>query len=192
MLLKKDQRMSFDDLEVNVGGTKFKGVYLAILLSFGSTLGGGIWAASEFFSRLETLENDVASASAGSSATNQRFEDFRDVWQSDKKDIVSDIEVMKQQLQDNDISGLQGKLAELGTNLATIMERQRELLGLADRIVEVEKKITEMQTVVQRAEIATEDSDEINKKLDRLLREVEDLWDGLDYLANPYSSGGDE
>ena len=184
--------MSFDDLEVNVGGTKFKGVYLAVLLSFGSTLGGGIWAASEFFSRLETLENDVASASAASGTTNLRFEDFRDAWQSDKKDIVSDIEVMKQQLQDNDISGLQGKLAELGTNLATIMERQRELLGLADRIVEVEKKVTEMQTVVKRAEIATEDSDEINKKLDRLLREVEDLWDGLDYLANPYSSGGDE
>lgn len=36
------------DLELNVGGVSFKGVYVAVLLSFASTIGGGIWAASEF------------------------------------------------------------------------------------------------------------------------------------------------
>ena len=56
--------MALDELEVSVGGTSFKGVYLAVLLSFASTIGGGIWAASEFFSRLEAQETAVDEAVA--------------------------------------------------------------------------------------------------------------------------------
>ena len=47
-----------EDIELDIGGTKFKGVWIAILFSFASTIGGGIWAASEFFSRLETARRD--------------------------------------------------------------------------------------------------------------------------------------
>ena len=39
--------MSLQDMELNVGGVKFKGVYIAILFSFATTIGGGIWAASD-------------------------------------------------------------------------------------------------------------------------------------------------
>ena len=35
--------MSLEEMELNVGGTSFKGVWIAVILSFGSTLGGGIW-----------------------------------------------------------------------------------------------------------------------------------------------------
>ena len=47
--------MSIQDMELNVGGVKFKGVYIAILFSFATTIGGGIWAASEFVSRIGNL-----------------------------------------------------------------------------------------------------------------------------------------
>ena len=39
--------MSLEDTELTIGGTTFKGVYIAIMLSFATTIGGGIWAASE-------------------------------------------------------------------------------------------------------------------------------------------------
>ena len=47
--------MALEDLEVNVGGTSIKGVWIAIVLTFGSTIGGGIWAASQFFANVTVL-----------------------------------------------------------------------------------------------------------------------------------------
>jgi len=180
--------MGIEDIELDVGGTKFKGIYIAILFSFASTLGGGIWAASEFFSRLEGLEETVSESLSNSELVNQRFEDFRESWTDDKKIIVSDIEVAKTQIQDAGIPELQGKLATLGTNLETILERQQELLAIQDRIIAVEQKITEMQVTVQKAENSVEKVDGVDDKIKKLEREVEDLWNGLDYLSNPYGS----
>ena len=40
--------MALSDLELNVGGQSFKGVYIAVVVSFASTIAGGIWTASEF------------------------------------------------------------------------------------------------------------------------------------------------
>jgi len=180
--------MGIEDIELDVGGTKFKGIYIAILFSFASTLGGGIWAASEFFSRLEGLEETVNESLSNSEMTNQRFEDFRDGWTDDKKVIVSDIEVAKTQISDAGIPELQGKLATLGTNLETILERQQELLAIQDRIIDVEQKITEMQVTVQKAENSAEKVDGVDDKIKKIEREVEDLWNGLDYLSNPYGS----
>ena len=52
--------MSLEDTEINVGGTKFKGAHIAVVLAFISTISGGIWATSEFFSRVGVLEDTVA------------------------------------------------------------------------------------------------------------------------------------
>ena len=48
--------MSLAETELTIGGTSFKGVYIAILLSLATTLGGGVWTASSLYSRLETVE----------------------------------------------------------------------------------------------------------------------------------------
>ena len=184
--------MAIEDIQLDVGGTKFKGVWIAIVLSFASTIGGGIWTASEFFSRLESLENNVSAAKSTSDTTNARFDDLRESWAEDKRTIISDLEVAKQQIQDANIDELQGKLATLGTNLQTIMEQQRQLLEIQERIVEVEKQITETKTLVQKAELMMKDADEINGKLDRITREIDDLWEGMDYLSNPYGTTGIE
>ncbi len=180
--------MSLEEVELNVGGTSFKGIWIAVILSFSTTIGGGIWAASEFFSRLEQLEESVEDSISESEALVTRFEDFREVWAEDKKTITANVAVVRQQLDDNDISGLQGKLAQLGTNLKTIMERQTELLTLQEKVNDLEKSITEMQVVVQKAETATANADNITKSLNRHQKEIDSLWEGLDYLSNPYGN----
>ena len=167
--------MAMEDIELDVGGTKFKGIWIAILFSFASTIGGGIWAASEFFSRIEVLEEAVEDGQEVSSS-----------WEEEKKEILADLTKLQTQITDNDVASLQGKLAELGTVLGTIMERQKELLELQERIVNVEKEMTEIRTVVQKAEMMTEDAEEVAKKLSKVEREIDDIWEGMDYLANPY------
>ena len=167
--------MAMEDIELDVGGTKFKGIWIAILFSFASTIGGGIWAASEFFSRIEVLEEAVEDGQAVSSS-----------WEEEKKEILADLTKLQTQITDNDVASLQGKLAELGTVLGTIMERQKELLELQERIVDVEKEMTEIRTVVQKAEMMTKDAEEVAKKLSKMEREVNDIWEGMDYLSNPY------
>ena len=178
--------MALEEMELDVGGTKIKGVWIAIVFSFASTIGGGIWAASEFFSRLAALEDTVNEALQASEITNQRFEDFRETWVDDKKVIVADIKVAQTQIEDAGIPELQGKLATLGTNLETILQRQSELLEIQERVVAVEKSITEVQTTVSKAELMMKDAEQVQSKLDKHEREIEDLWEGLDYLSNPY------
>ena len=164
-----------ENIELDVGGTKFKGIWIAVLFSFASTIGGGIWAASEFFSRIEILEEKVIEG-----------QDVSGSWEEDKKVLMSDLAVLQQQLEDNDVSSLQGKLAELGSVLGAIMERQKELLALQERLIQVEKDMTEITTVVAKAELMTQNAEQVAKKLQQLEKEINDLWDGMDYLSNPY------
>ena len=164
-----------ENIELDVGGTKFKGIWIAVLFSFASTIGGGIWAASEFFSRIEILEERVIEG-----------QDVSGSWEEDKKVLMSDLAVLQQQLEDNDVSSLQGKLAELGSVLGSIMERQKELLALQERLIQVEKDMTEITTVVAKAELMTQNAEQVAKKLQQLEKEINDLWDGMDYLSNPY------
>ena len=164
-----------ENIELDVGGTKFKGIWIAVLFSFASTIGGGIWAASEFFSRIEILEEKVIEG-----------QDVSGSWEEDKKVLMSDLAVLQQQLEDNDVSSLQGKLAELGSVLGAIMERQKELLALQERLIQVEKDMTEITTVVAKAEMITQNAAQVNQKLERVEKEINDLWEGMDYLSNPY------
>jgi len=164
-----------ENIELDVGGTKFKGIWIAVLFSFASTIGGGIWAASEFFSRIEILEEKVIEG-----------QDVSGSWEEDKKVLMADLAVLQQQLEDNDVSSLQGKLAELGTVLGNIMERQKELIALQERLVQVEKDMTEITTVVAKAEMMTQGAEQIAQKLVRVEKEINDLWEGMDYLSNPY------
>ena len=49
--------MSLEEMELNVGGTSFKGVWIAVILSFGSTLGGGIWKKRTLSSSQDSKES---------------------------------------------------------------------------------------------------------------------------------------
>ena len=165
--------MSLETTELNVGGLKFKGIYIAFLLTIVSTIGGAIWTASTLYGRLESVEGDKI----------------------EKKDInplIEQVALVEQQLKDNDISSLQGKLAQLGTNLQTIMTQQADLLAIKERVVEADKEVTDMKATVQSAKLIVEKVDGFNKQLNdfdvkskKLEREINDIWTAMDDLANP-------
>lgn len=163
--------MSLEETEVNVGGVRFKGMHLAIVFGIISSIGGAIWTASSIYSRLEAVEAYEI---------------------PDITEVTEEVHLIKQELQANDISQLQGKLAVLQTNLETIVVQQQKLLLIQERVVAAEKTVTEMETEVEKAELAVERIDKfdvflqsIEGKFKKIDKEIDDLWEGLDTLANP-------
>lgn len=133
---------------------KVRGYGMAVWALVGTLVSGSagiIWTASELFTQLN--DNSEAITEMG----------------DHEKRLVK----IEKSLTDNDVSKLQGKLAELGTSLQSIMERQKELLDMRDRIAESEKK-------VERAEVLANKIDDKFKKYDR---EISDVWDALDSMS---------
>jgi len=163
--------MSLEDIELNVGGTKFKGIYVAILISFATTIGGGIWAASEFVSRIGNLETS-----------------FEEAVQVIGKIEPLEIEMasIRTKIEDNDLGHLQGKLAELDTLLLSIKERQTEVLTDASestsKVNAMEKDWIEVRNEYKKMADAIKD---FEKKVNNFKKEVDDLWKGLDAASSP-------
>jgi hypothetical protein len=156
--------VSLEDTELKIGNTSFKGVYIAILFSLATTLGGGVWTASSLYSRLEAVES---------------------ISVPDIVPLEEKVLLIEQELKANDVSKLQGKLATLGTNLVTISTQQDKLLLINDSVSELKQNVIEMQTTVQKAEMVTKEVEGFQKQVDAVKRDVQDLWDGMDYLSNP-------
>ena len=133
--------MSLEDTELTIGGTKLRGVWVAIVLSIATTMAGGIWAVAEFYGRIEAVEAAVS----GNGDTAE-------------------------------------KLTVLGTNLETIMENQKQLLDLRDRIAEVENTTTANDILVKQFD---EKVKSIDSRFGKINREIDDLWRGLDAASNP-------
>lgn len=169
-----------ENLELDVGGTKIKGIWIAIVLSFASTIAGGIWTASEFFNRLSAQEQAVQDAVKSQEDVTDSFKQTLEQMQGFKTTIAG----VNQRLDDNNVAGLQGKLAELGANLEQIMQRQSELLDLRDKIADIEKSNAE-QTL--RTEAQLDKLSQYDKDIKRVTREIDDLWNGMDALSNPLS-----
>ena len=173
--------MALEDLEVNVGGTSIKGVWIAIVLTFGSTIGGGIWAASQFFAQLNEQSEAVISATAQADALATRFDDLRDANTIRLQDMDKKLSNMEQAMTAADVENLQGKLAELGANLVQIMDAQQELLDLRDRISTVEKTSSETEL---RVSGKLDSLSTIDDRLKRFERDMDDLWMAID-ATNP-------
>lgn len=157
--------MSLEDTTLTIGNTSFKGVWIAIVLGIGSTIGGGVWTASSLYSRLESVEG---------------------IFVPDVSPMQEKIVLIEQELADNNVSQLQGKLAELGTNLKTIVEQQEKLLELSKDVNEMKQELEGMKATVKQAELISDSMGDVKTKLDKFEAEVEDLWSGLDYLVeNP-------
>lgn len=137
--------MSLESTELKIGDTSFKGVWIAIVLGIGSTIGGGVWTASSLYSRLEAVE--------------------------------------AQQIPD--ISPIRENLATLGTRLETLLSQQEKLLELNTDVSKLSNDIEAMKATVAKAEIIINDIGDTEVKFKALTKEVEDLWQGMDYLSNP-------
>jgi len=137
--------MSLESTELKIGDTSFKGVWIAIVLGIGSTIGGGVWTASSLYSRLEAVESQ----------------------------------------QIPDISPIRENLATLGTRLETLLSQQEKLLELNTDVSTLSNEIEAMKATVATAEIIINDIGDTEVKFKTLTKEVEDLWQGMDYLSNP-------
>ncbi len=137
--------MSLESTELKIGDTSFKGVWIAIVLGIGSTIGGGVWTASSLYSRLEAVE--------------------------------------AQQIPD--ISPIRENLATLGTRLETLLGQQEKLLELNTDVSKLSNDIEAMKATVTKAEIIINDIGDTEVKFKKINKEIEDLWQGMDYLSNP-------
>jgi tetrahydromethanopterin S-methyltransferase subunit B len=156
--------MSLADAELTIGGVKLKGIYIAVVFSLATTIGGGVWTASSLYSRLEGVES---------------------VFIPNVTPLEERVTLIEQSLEANDVSKLQGKLAELGVNLKTIAEQQEKLLQVSDKLAGLEKEIEAMKATVTKAELIADNMKDIESKFKTLNREVSELWQGLDYVSNP-------
>ena len=156
--------MSLAETELKIGGTSFKGVYIAILLSLATTLGGGVWTASSLYARLEAVEKKTI---------------------PDIAPIQKQILLVEQQLEANNVSQLQGKLSELGVNLLTIKDQQEELLGIKETVIDLEKDIETMRSTVKQAELIAAASEGIDERIKAIGRDLDSVWEAIDYVSNP-------
>ncbi len=173
--------MSLEDLELNVGGTSIKGVWIAIVLTFGSTIGGGIWAASQFFSELNEQSESVVAATSQADGLATRFDDLREANSQRLQAMDVKLSNMEQAMTAADVENLQGKLAELGANLMQIMDAQQELLDIRDRISSVEKTSSETEI---RVSGKLESLQTLDDRLKRYERDMDDIWMAID-ATNP-------
>ena len=137
--------MSLEKSELKIGNTSFKGVWIAIVMTIGTSIGGTVWTASSLYSRLEALES---------------------------KKIP-------------DISPIRENLGTLGTRLDTLLSQQEKLLELNTDVSKLANEIEAMKGTVAKAEIIIENIGDVDGKIKTLTKEVEDLWQGMDYLSNP-------
>ena len=82
-------------------------------------------------------------------------------------DVTSRIQTVEQAIIDNDVRGLNSKLAQLATNMQQILEQQKVLLDLRSQV-----------------DKATTITDGIGDKLDVLQTEVDDIWKAYDELSS--------
>jgi chromosome segregation ATPase len=157
--------MSLADAELTIGGVKLKGIYIAVVFSLATTIGGGVWTASSLYSRLEGVEN---------------------LFIPNITPLEEKVLLIEQELEANDVSKLQGKLAELQTMLENIGARQVEVLSDAkastDKVAQLEKDWIEVRNEYKKMADALKAFEETQGKF---VTELDNLWDGLDAATNP-------
>lgn len=218
---KEEATMSLEETEINVGGVSFKGVYIAVFLTALGTISGGIWAASEFYSRVGAMEEaiaetageipdvaplaerlsvledrlnsmtvpDITNLETNMSATMEAVStlkvDIARIQIPDLTPIETQIREIEVQLRDNNIGQLQGKLTELSTSLANMMEQVRTLTELRDDVADAKSAVADGNAKIVSMELQVNSALRFAEDVKRLQTEVEDLWNGMDALANP-------
>jgi|TARA_B110000977_G_scaffold21189_1_gene25313 glycine cleavage system H lipoate-binding protein len=81
--------------------------------------------------------------------------------------LISRIQTLEQAITDNDVRGLNQKLAQLSTNMTQILEQQKVLLDLRSQV-----------------DKATTITDGLGDTLDTLQTEVDDIWKAYDALVD--------
>lgn len=131
---------------LKIGGFNISGWMVAVAIPVLSAVGGSAWYLFDLQSRFLGVEDNISVV----------------------LDVESRVQTLEQAITDNDVRGLASRLSQLSTQMNTILEQQRELLDLRQR--------------VERASTIT---DNLNDDLNRYNTEIEDLWRAVDELNRP-------
>ena len=144
------------DFEFSLGGYNIKGWMLAVGIPVLSSVAGGVWWSYDTLQRFYAVEEgiDTVVSLAGTFETTSVA-------------LASRIQTLEQAIQDNDVRGLNQKLATLTTNMQQILEQQRTLLDMRSQV-----------------DKATTITDGLGDKLDVIGQEIDDIWEAYDYLKD--------
>jgi len=145
-----------EDTELKIGKFTFKGWYIAAALPILSGLSGGIYFGYDTVQRFYAVEAGIVEVVEKS-----------DSFDSTAASLASRIQTLEQAVQDNDVRGLNSRLAEISTQMQTILEQQRTLLDLRSQV-----------------ERSTTITDGIGDKLDIIQTEIDDIWEAYDSLVD--------
>ena len=144
------------DFEFSLGGYNIKGWMLAVGIPVLSSVAGGVWWSYDTLQRFYAVEEgiDTVVSLAGTFETTSVA-------------LASRIQTLEQAIQDNDVRGLNQKLATLTTNMQQILDQQRTLLDMRSQV-----------------DKATTITDGLGDKLDVIGQEIDDIWEAYDYLKD--------
>ena len=145
-----------EEAEVKVGGFTFKGWYIAAALPILGSLSGGIYYGYDTLQRFYAVESGIKTVVSKSAS-----------FDSKAGKLSSRIQTLEQAVQDNDVRGLNTRLATVSTQMQTILEQQKELLDLRSQ--------------VERSSGIT---DSLGDKLDKYQTEIDDIWKAYDSLVD--------
>lgn len=160
------------DIGFKIGGYDIKGWMVAVAVPVLSAFSGIIYFGYDTFTRFEDAEAAASQAGSEISSLTVVLGEAVDTLQGADVEINSRIQTLEQAIADNDVRGLNEKLATLTTSMTQILEQQRVLLDLRSEI-----------------ERATTITDGLGDKLDRYDTEINDIWNAYDSLVeNPLGS----
>ena len=143
-------------MEFSIGGFNVKGWMVAVGVPILSTISGGIYFGYDVLNRFYGAEAGVEESLGGVASLEDKT-----------AELSSRIQTLEQAIADNDVRGLNTKLAQLGTNMTQILEQQKVLLDLRSQV-----------------DKATTVTDSLDDTLDILKTEIDDIWDAYDELVD--------
>lgn len=145
-----------ENTELKIGAFTFKGWYIAAALPILSGISGAIYFGYDTLQRFYAVESGIVEVVGRSDSFN-----------STAASLSSRIQTLEQAVQDNDVRGLNSRLAQISTQMQTILEQQRTLLDLRSQV-----------------ERSTTITDGIDEKLDIIQTEIDDIWNAYDSLVD--------
>ena len=143
-------------MEFSIGGYNIKGWMVAVGLPVLSSVAGGVYWSYDTLQRFYAVEEGIAIVVEAS-----------DEFNSKATALSSRIQTLEQAIQDNDVRGLNQKLAALSTNMQQILEQQKTLLDMRSQV-----------------DKATTITDSLGDKLDLFQTEIDDIWKAYDELVD--------
>ena len=165
-------------MEFSIGGFNVKGWMVAVGVPVLSSISGGIYFGYDTLNRFFDAESGVEEALVGLedldgrvAALDKRVTSVDTTAQrtlaETEAQLIVRIQTLEQAIADNDVRGLNQKLAQLSTNMTQILEQQRVLLDLRSQV-----------------DKATTITSGLGDTLDTLKTEIDDIWKAYDELVD--------